>query len=203
MFQLGRGDAQIGRKRLASVPVRSLTWEQVIGRRLERSRLLARDGRLVEVASAVCGVQAQVQLAAELALGMRGDGWTRDDTLAALWERRELVKTWSLRGTLHLHGADDLPLWIAASNTVEPWWHDERRLEPFGLRREQAEAILQALLDALDGRALGSEQLGEEIAAGVGAWATAATGVIQFGRPALRWRQLLGAAVARGQLCFG
>ena len=28
-------------------------------------------------------------------------------------ERRNLVKTWTLRGTLHLHNARDLPLWLA------------------------------------------------------------------------------------------
>lgn len=172
-------------------------------RRLERSRLLDRGASLVETASAVCGVQAQVGLAAELAFGMRVDGSTRNDVRSALWERRELVKTWSLRGTLHVHPSDELPLWIAAAQVAGPRWHDERRLEPFGMRREQADAILDAIVDALDGRTLTREELGDEVAARVGPWAKEETEVIQFGKPAVRWPQLLGAAVEQGHLCFG
>jgi hypothetical protein len=113
------------------------------------------------------------------------------------------VKTWTLRGTLHIHPAADLPLWIAAANAGEPWWHDEHRLEPFGLDRAGAETILAALVDALDGCALTPAELGAAIAERVGPWAVEETGVIQFGKPALRWRPLVGAAVAAGRLCLG
>src|SRR6185369_3393825 len=141
---------------------RSLTWQQATARRLARSRLLDRGDSLVEAARAVNGVQAQVGLAAELALGARVENCTRADVQAALWERRELVKTWTLRGTLHVHAADDLPLWVAATHVGEPWWHDERRLAPFGLTRPGAEQILTAIVDALDGRALTTDELHAE-----------------------------------------
>jgi Winged helix DNA-binding domain len=35
----------------------------------------------------------------------------------ALWEERTLVKTWAMRGTLHLLPASDLSLWHAALST--------------------------------------------------------------------------------------
>src|SRR5207249_5087251 len=90
--------------------VPSATWAEVRARRLERSSLTDRAAadRLVDVARDVCGVHAQVQASAELQLAARVDGITRGDVRDALWERRTLVKAWTLRGTLHLHPADEL-----------------------------------------------------------------------------------------------
>src|SRR6266542_7093452 len=74
--------------------------------------------RLVEVAHDLGGVHAQVQASAELQLAVRVDGITQGDVREALWERRQLVKAWTLRGTLHLHPADELQLWHAARRAV-------------------------------------------------------------------------------------
>ncbi len=60
------------------------------------------------------GIQAQVMSAAELALGARVDGLTPQDVQSALWQERTLVKTWAMRGTLHLLAAHELPLYVAA-----------------------------------------------------------------------------------------
>src|SRR5690349_18566728 len=81
-----------------------LGWPEVIARRLARHHLLqaaAPDG-LVHVASDVCGVHAQVGASADLMLGIRLSGVTREDVRDALWRKRTLVKTVGLRGTLHL-----------------------------------------------------------------------------------------------------
>ncbi len=56
----------------------------------------------------MAGVHAQVMSAAELSLGLRVQGTTREDVAAALWEERSLVKTFGPRGTVHLLRADDL-----------------------------------------------------------------------------------------------
>ncbi len=94
-------------------------WDEVRARRLLRSSLdeRATDDRLVEVVRAVCGVHAQVQASAELQLAARVDV-VQADLRAALWEQRALVKAWTVRGTLHLHPADELPLWFAARRAV-------------------------------------------------------------------------------------
>src|SRR5688500_4968090 len=113
----------------------SLTWKQVHRRRLARNHLLERapPERLLDVVRDVCCVHAQLMTAAELAIAARVRGVTRVDVHDALWARRTLVKTWILRGTLHLQAADELPLWLAARRTEPPYWRDERWLRAFGL----------------------------------------------------------------------
>jgi winged helix DNA-binding protein len=62
------------------------------------------------------GVQAQVMSAAELQVGVRVD-CTVKDVRAALWKDKKLVKTWLMRGTLHLVPSEDLPVYTAAMRT--------------------------------------------------------------------------------------
>src|SRR5689334_20323928 len=94
----------------------SLTWEQVQAWRLEQQCLAPRLGQpdFIKAAERVLGVQAQVMSAAELAIGAQVDGLTRSDVQRALWQDRTLVKTWAMRGTIHLFAAEDLPLVVAA-----------------------------------------------------------------------------------------
>jgi Winged helix DNA-binding domain len=170
----------------------SLSWEQVRRRRLARSHLLARAPRerLVDVVRDVCGVQAQVTSAAELAIGARVDGVTQADVRAELWQQRSLVKTWTVRGTLHLHPADDLPMWAAATRAVGPPWH-----EAYGLDASQGAAVLDAIADALDGRCLLRAELADEVAQRVGEWARE--------RIASGWGYIIGSAAAFGKVCHG
>src|SRR5918911_2373423 len=94
----------------------SLTWEQVHAWRLEQQCLVPRLDRRNPIGAVerVLGVQAQVMSAAELAIGARVDGLTREDVQRALWQDRTLVKTWAMRGTIHVFAAEDLPLVVAA-----------------------------------------------------------------------------------------
>ena len=55
---------------------------------------------------------------AELQLAARVAGITQEHVRTALWIWRELAKTWTLRGTLHIHPADELRLWTAARRAV-------------------------------------------------------------------------------------
>jgi len=78
--------------------------------RFARSHLARRvqAEQLVEVVRDVCGIHAQVMGSAELQLAVRVDGITQADVREALWERRTLAKTWTTRGTLHIHPAKHL-----------------------------------------------------------------------------------------------
>jgi hypothetical protein len=176
----------------------------VHARRLARSHLAERTSpaKLLEVVRDTCGVHAQVMAAAELSIAARVDGLARADVQAELWERRRLVKNWTLRGTIHLHPADEMPLWMAARR-VEPYWREPKFLETFGLTNAQADGIREAIGDALQGRALTREELGDEVTRRVGRWARKKTKVIQFGEPAETWPQLIGAAAQTGLLCHG
>ena len=80
-----------------------MTAAQVAAFRLARHHLSG-EGRssLVSVCRDVGGIQAQVMSAAELSLWTRRRETRRADVQAALWQRRELVKTTCMRMTLHL-----------------------------------------------------------------------------------------------------
>jgi hypothetical protein len=70
--------------------------------------------RLVDVVRDTGGVQAQVMSAAETAIWTRRRSTTREEIRAALFDRREIVKTSAMRLTLHLIPATELTTVIAA-----------------------------------------------------------------------------------------
>jgi DNA glycosylase AlkZ-like len=183
--------------------MRSCTWARVWGRRLVRHALLASRPRddLVEVVGAVGGIHAQMMSAAELSIGVRVADVTREDVRAELWQRRGLVKTYGLRGTVHLFPADEAPLWAAALR-AHPGAGEARRLAQRGLDPARLEAIVAAIGAALDGRRLTREELGEEVARRAGPWALDTVSPA-FGGYSPRWQNALGAAANAGLLCFG
>jgi hypothetical protein len=132
-----------------SIAVKSLTWKDVWGRRLTRHALLAPRPKeeMVEVVRTVCGIHAQVMPAAELSLGVRVAGVTRQEIRMDLWQRRSLVKTYGLRGTVHLFPADELALWLAALR-ANPRPNEARRLAQMGLELVQVETIVAAIGEA-------------------------------------------------------
>jgi hypothetical protein len=70
--------------------------------------------RATDVADAVrrvVGLQAQDVRANRLAVRVRTDGRTESDVDVAVNEKRAVVRTWAMRGTLHLLAAEDLG-WI-------------------------------------------------------------------------------------------
>ena len=172
-------------------------WDEVRARRLLRSSLdeRASGDRLVEVVRAVCGVHAQVQASAELQLAARVDV-VQADIRAALWKRRALVKAWTVRGTLHLHPADELPLWFAARRAVLrsaekglPSWRDPAGVLHPAVGADEGEAVRMAVWEALDGRCLLRDELTEEVVRRVGG--------------AARERLRSGFAFFLGELCQG
>jgi hypothetical protein len=103
----------------ARPPARRLEWDQVLGWRLRRHHLDQRapSGELLAVAAEIAGLHAQVMSSAELTLWTRVEGLDRQAVREALWRDRSLVKTWAMRGTLHLLPAAEFPLWQAALST--------------------------------------------------------------------------------------
>jgi hypothetical protein len=176
--------------------MKSLTWNQVHAWRLAQHGLSPRlEGEaFVEVASRVYGIHAQVMSAAELALGARTDGLTPQDVQAALWQDRALVKTWAMRGTLHLLAAEDLPLYAAARRVDPRKWVD---FESYGVSPKQWETALEAVPEILGSEPMTREQLAAAVAE-------------QVGLPVLReliasggWGTPLKPSAFRGDLCFG
>jgi hypothetical protein len=174
-----------------------LTWEQVTAWRLSKHHLLKRapEGGLLDVATDLGGLHAQVMSSAELIAWARVDGLTPDAVRKALWEERTLVKTWAMRGTLHLLPAREFPTYVAALRTRQGY----RRaswLKYFDMTLEDMDAIIEGVRVALDGRCLTRAQLSEAVGA--------VTGSSQV-KERLRsgWGEFLKPAASNGYLCFG
>jgi uncharacterized protein YcaQ len=149
--------------------VTSLTWDQVRAWRVGRNHLHERAPRrkLLDVVSDVCAIQAQVQSAAELSLWARVEELTPEDVRNALWKRRSLVRTWSLRGTLHLHRSSELPLYVAALSQNRRWWTGAW-LKYVGLDAAGLEELVKATRGALTDRPMSREELAAKIEHRVG-----------------------------------
>src|SRR5688500_17342567 len=94
----------------------SLTWDQVAAWRMQRHHLTRRAprGAALDVVSRVGGLHAQVMSSAEISLWARVSRLEASAVSTALWTDRTLVKTWAMRGTLHLLAASDYPVWQSA-----------------------------------------------------------------------------------------
>lgn len=129
-----------------------------------------------------------------LALAARVNGLTAATVGDAL-EERTLVKTWAMRGTLHVFTAEDLPLYCAAQETRDQY-RNPSFLRYFGLEQADIDAVLDAVPQALDGRKLGREELAREILR-----ITKRKHLEE--RLLSGWGELLKPAAFRGLLCFG
>ena len=111
---------------------------------------LSGEGRssLVSVCRDVGGIQAQVMSAAELSLWTRRRETRRADVQAALWQRRELVKTTSMRMTLHLLPARDFSMYIAAMK-ASSMAGVHRLLKRIGASPKHVDTMITTVMDAL------------------------------------------------------
>jgi len=140
--------------------VSSLTWAQAAAWRAHRHHLDQRAPRrdALEVASRLCGLHAQLMSSAELTLWARVEGLEPDAVAQALWQDRTLVKTWAMRGTLHLLPSADYPLWQAALATYDsyrkPAWS-----KAFGVSQSDLDVLIETVGAQLDGRELTREEL--------------------------------------------
>ena len=115
-----------------------------------------------------------MQASAELQLAARVKGIAQEDVRAALWRNRTLVKAWTLRGTLHLHPADELALWLTARTALSsvppelPAWPDPKGVVHPPVSADELAELRAAVWDAFDGRALLREELAAEVVKRVG-----------------------------------
>ncbi len=178
-------------------PAATVSWDNVLAWRLRRQHLHRRmpAEALVATVADVCGLHAQVITSAELTAWARVDDLAPGAVRRALWDERALVKTWAMRGTLHLLPAAELPLWVAALKVLGPRHHAPSWLRYFGLTRADADAVLDAIPRALDGCSLTRQELADAVAA--------STGLPHLGEKLREsWGALLKPAALNGDLCF-
>src|SRR5258708_15504256 len=163
--------------------------------RLERHHLLRRAPKkdLAKVVADISGVQAQVMSAAELQIAVRV-GCTVDDVRKALWKDKTLVKTWMMRGTLHLIPANDLPLYTAA--TSRRWVRiNNTWLKFMQVTEPEVWQLVDSMGAALNGTPMSREELIDKVAKDEPARVRAA---LKSG-----WGGMLKPAARNGMLCFG
>jgi uncharacterized protein YcaQ len=180
-----------------SDPVATLPWDAVLAWRMRRQHLEQRAPAtdLLAVASDLCGLHAQVTSSADLTLWARIDDHTPGTLEHMLWNDRALIKTWAMRGTLHMLPAGEFGEYVALlshrpDNTTKPAW-----LRGFRITAEQMTALKETIPQALHGEPLSRTELADAV-------------VRISGDPSLAehlghsWGALLKPNASRGELCF-
>ncbi len=172
-----------------------ISWQQALAWRMQR-HLLDPIGRLpvADVVGRLCGVQAQVASSAELAIRARRETSRPGEVDRALRDGR-LIKTWAMRGALHLLPPEEagtfLSLMAAGRSWERPSWQ-----RYFGMTPKQMDALRQAVRVALEGGPLTRDELGAAV--------SARRGLRHVGEE-LRssWGTLLKPLAWQGDLCCG
>ena len=102
-----------------------------------------------EVVTWFGAMQAQDLASALWSLGLRLPGSTEKDMLTAL-EQRQILRTWPMRGTIHLVPAEDAH-WMLGLMGSTMMATSHRRRENLGLTQEDTDKATAALADALSG----------------------------------------------------
>ena len=170
-----------------------ITWKQALAWRMQR-HLLDPPGTLpvARVVDRLCGVQAQVASSAELAVRVRQKASRPGEVGRALSEGR-LVKTWAMRGALHLLSPEEGGAFLSLMAADRLWRRWQRY---FGMTTRQMDVLRRAIRNALEGEPLTRVELAEAV--------IAQRGLGRVGE-ALRssYGELLKPLAWQGDLCFG
>jgi hypothetical protein len=173
---------------------RTLKWSEVAAFRLARHHLVGQNpANFITICQNICGIQAQVMSAAETQLWARRHDLKRAEIHSALWEKRDLVKTYGMRGTLHLLPSADFYIYINALKRSEVE-STRRIMSRFGITAKEAEGLNEAALEALRAGPLTKGELTERVKPRVGKKMRAA--MAQF------WN-IFRPAFAEGLICYG
>ncbi len=172
-----------------------VSWPQALAWRMRRHLLDPVSQLSVpEVVGRLCGVQAQVASSAELAVRVRRQTSRRGEVDRALREGR-LLKTWAMRGTLHLltpHEAGTFLSLVASGRSWErPSWQ-----RYFGMTPKQLDVLRATVRVALESGPLTRDELATAV--------SARRGLRHLGE-GLRssWGTLLKPLAWQGDLCCG
>ena len=169
-----------------------LSWSDARRLRIQAQGL--GDRRAADVASAVRAagaIQAQDRLGMLLGVGKRSVGLTADDVDRARNVERSVVRSWLMRGTLHLVLAEDLR-WMLDLLGEKMDAKALKRRADLGISDEDHARVLQFFRDHLSG---GGSIMRTEIEG-----ALAAAGLPHAGQAP---RHLLRTASMLGVICFG
>jgi DNA glycosylase AlkZ-like len=151
---------------------------------------------MLEVTRRLCGLHAQVMSCAELTAWARVENLPKGAVRKALWQDKSLVKTWAMRGTLHLLPSDELPLWHALLAASPRYLSPARWKRIFDITLEELDAITEAVGASLHGKVLTREELVKEVARRTGSKAMTHEFALNS------WGLIFRPAAFSGHLCF-
>jgi hypothetical protein len=133
--------------------------EQVSAFTLQRQHLLHPAEDPQQVVRDLIAIQAQYPSGLSLTLWARCFYLWRDWLDDALYEGRSLVKTWCLRGAVHIIDSQDLGLMVASVGRSQSREHRHFMQTRRGFSQGEIENLNQMILQALQRRILTREQL--------------------------------------------
>jgi hypothetical protein len=181
--------------------MKHFNWPQIAAFRLTRHHLAEpNQANLTTICQNVCGVQAQLQPAAEMQLWARrhdpdGRSLTQADIHAALYKSRALVKTSLMRQTLHVIAAADFSIYINAlkKSRLEA---RQKIMSRFGIAPKDSDAMTKSIMDALRAGPMTQPELIEQIIPTVGKKMKSYLD--------LSWSiQMFRQALVEGLICYG
>jgi hypothetical protein len=172
-----------------------VSWDQALAWRLRRQFVDPQaSGSVAEVVSRLCGVQAQVASAAETAIRLRQAAPETGEVAGAL-AGGTVIKTWAMRGTLHLLRSAEAPALLSLMARARPWARPAWQ-KAFGLTVADVDALTVAVAELLDGQVLSRDELVTAIVA-----EPRFSGLEQALRSG--WGTVLKPLAWQGVLCYG
>jgi hypothetical protein len=171
----------------------ALKPSQIAAFRLARHHFMDRTPSTVNlVCQDVCGIQAQVMSAAQMALWARIRGLKRADIQSALCEQRTLVKTSAMRQTLHLLPAREFSIYIAAIRSSR-LRAVHRLIGKFGISPAELDALNNSIMKALSRGPLPQRELQARV-------------LVRANKKIQKWASLVWSifrgALAEGLICY-
>jgi hypothetical protein len=148
-------------------------------------------GNVAQLLKELCGVQAQDPFSALLAVWVRSSGLRASDVEHTRVHERSIVRTWCMRGTLHLLTAEDLG-WLQPLLGPGLIRKSRRRYAQLGLDEELCKRTTDSIRSILGERGpMTRAELAEQLAA---------QGIPTEGQAAYH---LVRRAALEGAICFG
>jgi hypothetical protein len=139
-------------------------WRQAIAWRLDRHHLASIDGGTPEdVVRRLCGVQAQVASSADLAIRLR-QATPASGAVAKAIAQGSLLKTWSVRATLHLLTPQEAGRYLSLMASTR-WWERPIWVRHTHITPQQMEELRGIIREILGRDAVTREDLIRQVTA--------------------------------------
>lgn len=144
-----------------TIPLENITRLYLLKHHLFKK---AKQNQVVKVVKDISGLHAQASTTPYLSLWNRVENFENESLDNALYRDRSLVKTWVMRGTLHIIPSQDLPIYNRALRRMWLEHHGRYMRAPdWPSPEERRNLIHPKILEALAGRPLKRKELNAKI----------------------------------------